>query len=209
MTAVANGTNPLARSETPPASSAEAAVASEALPTNCSASFLSCWNAPETVKAMPENCWSMSAPPSSSALVTISAVNLPSCAMARSSPRVTPKDLANMSIRIGACSATELNSSPRSAPAAKPCDSWMMAAADSCAVAPETTKALLIVSVMRSVCACVRFSASVERAMRVYSSAVASKDCRVSFAMASVWERIANACCSLSATRRILLVRFV
>ncbi|MNX72609.1 hypothetical protein D3C86_1039690 [compost metagenome] len=59
----------------------------------------------------------------SRALVTTSAVILPSAAIWRIWPLVTPKYSASARVMRGPCSMTEFSSSPRSVPEARPCES--------------------------------------------------------------------------------------
>ncbi|MNM60679.1 hypothetical protein D3C81_719690 [compost metagenome] len=68
----------------------------------------------------------------SRAFITTSEVILPSAAIARICPLVTPRYSERARVIRGACSITLFNSSPRSVPEAIACDSWMLAAVASC-----------------------------------------------------------------------------
>ena len=105
----------------PSAKARDAPTALSASPINLvSESFSICIDCP-TVADVLEKSASTDCDTDNNALVTVSAVNLPSSAIARNSPRETPKPFAIASITAGVCSAIELNSSPRNTPLAKAC----------------------------------------------------------------------------------------
>ena len=115
---------------------------------------------------------------SSSALIP------PSAAKSRNSPRVFPVASAMASMMPGAFSATELNSSPRNAPAARPCPSCRIAPSISDADAPETANVWLMVLVMPSSSVCDSPRSFVDRESETYRSEVDENPARVSFATA-------------------------
>ena len=113
----------LANIEIVPATIADAETALSVCPTNCIQALDSSFTARPMVFGIWSYCaWISAAEPLTAAKIT-SVVSLPSSAILRSSPRVLPRCFCNTSRIIGACSATELNSSPRNAPAAIPCES--------------------------------------------------------------------------------------
>ena len=77
------------------------------------------------------------------------------------------------SIITGACSAIELNSSPRSAPLDKACPNWRIAPLDSAIVAPLIKNDLLIESVRFKSLSCDIPNVLVERSSFEYSSTLA------------------------------------
>ena len=112
-----------ANKEMVPATIEEAETALSAVPTNCIQALDSSFTArPMVFGILSYWAWISFAEPLTAAKIT-PVVSLPSSAILRSSPRVLPRCFCNTSRIIGACSATELNSSPRNAPAAIPCES--------------------------------------------------------------------------------------
>ena len=82
-----------------------------------------------------------------------SIVSLPSFAILRSSPVVTPKPVAIALANAGVCSITELNSSPRRIPLPNACPNCVNAASAAPALAPDTATAFDTVSVKLAICA--------------------------------------------------------
>ncbi|MDO4699588.1 MAG: hypothetical protein Q4A69_02725 [Moraxella sp.] len=89
-------------------------------PTKPSTVFLSTVSEPATVLGIWANSLAMVSNWLFNAPITTSAVNLPSPAICRSLPILTPNPSAIAWARRGDCSTTLLNSSPRNAPADKP-----------------------------------------------------------------------------------------
>ncbi len=116
-------------------------------PTNNMNSLRRLTKAAPTVSGMPSASRRSSARALGSASASTCAVSWPCSAMPRSSPRGRPMASASACIRRGAASLTLLNSSPRSTPVPKACESCRIAEPASCAVAPETRSASATVSV--------------------------------------------------------------
>ncbi len=106
-------------------------------PTNSRNSFFSPVNAWPTVCGILAKSASICGATLRSASATTSAVSLPSSASLRSAPSGTPMPSAMACARPGVCSITELNSSPRRAPAPRPWPSCSSAAEAAWADAPE------------------------------------------------------------------------
>ena len=119
-------------SETPSASSCS--------PINAVRLFLATVKLCSIVAVAFENLVSISSAADAKDSTTIRAVICPSAAISLSSPFVTFRYLATALSISGACSATELNSSPRNVPEAKPWLNWTIAAFAAAASVPLSAK---------------------------------------------------------------------